>query len=102
VAVAGLLVAAGSVYLSAAVTWRQGALFLVGTMAGVVLYHAAFGFTSSWRATIAEKRGEGLRAQIAVVNVATLAMAGCPWGVTSAFALWGSKILAAVGVDVAS
>ncbi|MBM3770371.1 MAG: YeeE/YedE family protein [Acidimicrobiia bacterium] len=67
VAVAGLLVAAGVVYLSAAVTWRQGALFLVGTMAGIVLYHAAFGFTSSWRAMIAEKRGEGLRAQMVML-----------------------------------
>jgi hypothetical protein len=35
-------------------------------------------------------------------NVATLAIAGRPWGVTSAFALWGSKMVAALGVDVAS
>jgi uncharacterized protein len=39
---------------------------------------------------------------LAVVNIATLAVAGRPWGVTSAFALWGSKIVAATGVDVAS
>jgi len=39
---------------------------------------------------------------LAVVNMATLALAGRPWGVTSAFALWGSKVLAAVGVDVAA
>lgn len=39
---------------------------------------------------------------LAAVNVATLAIAGRPWGVTSAFALWGSKMMAAVGVDVAS
>jgi hypothetical protein len=29
-------------------------------------------------------------------------LAGRPWGVTSAFALWGSKALALTGVDVAS
>jgi uncharacterized membrane protein YedE/YeeE len=39
---------------------------------------------------------------LAAVNVATLALAGRPWGVTSAFALWGSKLLAGLGVDVAA
>lgn len=39
---------------------------------------------------------------LALVNCATLALAGRPWGVTSAFALWGSKLLAALGVEVAS
>jgi len=39
---------------------------------------------------------------LAAVNIATLTLAGRPWGVTSAFALWGSKMLAAVGVDVAA
>jgi len=39
---------------------------------------------------------------LAVVNVATLVLAGRPWGVTSAFALWGSKLVGAAGVDVAS
>jgi uncharacterized membrane protein YedE/YeeE len=41
-------------------------------------------------------------AALALVNVATLLMAGRPWGVTSAFALWGAKIAMALGVDVAS
>ncbi len=39
---------------------------------------------------------------LAIGNVATLYLAGRPWGVTSAFALWGSKIAANLGVDVAS
>ena len=39
---------------------------------------------------------------LAGVNIATLALAGRPWGVTSAFALWGSKMVAATGVDVAA
>jgi hypothetical protein len=38
---------------------------------------------------------------LAGINIATLALAGRPWGVTSAFALWGSKVLATSGVDVA-
>ncbi len=39
---------------------------------------------------------------LAIGNFATLYLAGRPWGVTSAFALWGSKIVAATGADVAS
>lgn len=39
---------------------------------------------------------------LAVLNFATLALAGRPWGVTSAFALWGAKGAAALGVDIAS
>jgi len=34
------------------------------------------------------------------VNIATLLLAGRPWGVTSAFALWGAKAMNAVGFDV--
>ena len=39
---------------------------------------------------------------LAIGNFATLYLSGHPWGVTSAFALWGSKIVAATGVDVGS
>jgi len=39
---------------------------------------------------------------LAVLNFATLALSGRPWGVTSAFALWGAKGFAALGLDVAS
>lgn len=39
---------------------------------------------------------------LAVLNAATLWLSGKPWGITSAFALWGSKLLAATGVDVGS
>ena len=36
---------------------------------------------------------------LAVLNAATLLLAGKPWGETSAFALWGSKMFTAFGVD---
>jgi uncharacterized membrane protein YedE/YeeE len=39
---------------------------------------------------------------LAGVNISTLVLAGRPWGVTSAFALWGSKALMVAGVDVVS
>ncbi|WP_373895739.1 YeeE/YedE family protein [Virgibacillus natechei] len=39
---------------------------------------------------------------LAVLNALTLMTRGTPWGITSAFALWGSKIAQFFGVDVAS
>jgi uncharacterized membrane protein YedE/YeeE len=39
---------------------------------------------------------------LVLLNFATLALAGRPWGVTSAFALWGAKAATLAGVDVAS
>ena len=64
-----LLIATAAAYLATAIDWRQSALFLVGTFAGVVLYHAAFGFTSSWRVFISDRRGAGLRAQMLMLAV---------------------------------
>ena len=61
-ALAGL--AAGALYLNATVNTRQSLLFLVGAGAGVALYHAAFGFTASWRTFITDRRGAGIRAQM--------------------------------------
>ncbi|MFD1037851.1 YeeE/YedE family protein [Virgibacillus byunsanensis] len=39
---------------------------------------------------------------LAVLNALTLMTRGAPWGVTSAFALWGSKVAQFFGIDVAS
>lgn len=39
---------------------------------------------------------------LGVVSLATLALLGRPWGITSAFTLWGAKALGAAGVDIAS
>lgn len=66
-----MLVAGGAVVVASAVSVRQSALFLVGVAAGLVLYHAAFGFTSSWRDLIANGRGGGLRAQMLMLAVTT-------------------------------
>jgi hypothetical protein len=68
-AVAAALIAVFAAYLTITVNWRQSALFLVGAFAGVVLYHAAFGFTSSWRVFISDRRGAGLRAQMLMLAV---------------------------------
>jgi uncharacterized membrane protein YedE/YeeE len=66
-AVTAVLIVLAAFYLNAIISWRQAALFLVGTGAGVVLYHAAFGFTSSWRVFISDRRGAGLRAQMVML-----------------------------------
>ncbi len=44
--------------------------------------------------------GAGLA--LALLNVATLLVAGHPWSITYGFGLWGAKIAQAVGVPVAS
>ncbi|MDM5316222.1 YeeE/YedE family protein [Fictibacillus sp. b24] len=39
---------------------------------------------------------------LALLNALTLAVKGSPWGITSAFALWGGKVMMASGVDVSA
>jgi len=41
-------------------------------------------------------------AAIGAVSLATLLLLGRPWGITSAFALWGAKIASMAGLDVES
>ncbi len=65
------VIAAGLVLLTVQVSPRQSLLFAIGVGAGLVLYHAAFGFTSSWRELITHGRGGGLRAQMLMLAVAT-------------------------------
>lgn len=59
-------------YLSNSYGWRQGALFIVGLAAGIILYHAAFGFTAAWREVANTGRGAGLRAQMIMLGVTVL------------------------------
>ena len=67
--VVGLALLIGAWLLNASFGWRIAALFGVGAAAGVVLYHAAFGFTSAWRIFIADGRGAGLRAQMLMLAI---------------------------------
>jgi uncharacterized membrane protein YedE/YeeE len=65
-------ITAAAIYLQTTINWRQSALFLVGVFAGIVLYHAAFGFTSAWRVFITDRRGAGLRAQMVMLAATCL------------------------------
>jgi len=71
-ATAATLLAVGTLVLAATVSWRQGALYLVGAALGITLYHALFGFTSAWRIFISDRRGVGLRAQMIMLAAAVL------------------------------
>ncbi|WP_051530112.1 YeeE/YedE family protein [Halomonas halodenitrificans] len=71
------VVAAGALLLGALAVGavfgaRLGALMVVGGLLGMVLYHAAFGFTAAWRVFITERRGRGLRAQMVMLAIAVL------------------------------
>jgi uncharacterized membrane protein YedE/YeeE len=70
-AIAALVIVVGATYLARTVDARIAALFVVGALLGVTLYHAAFGFTSAWRVFIADGRGAGLRAQMVMLAVGT-------------------------------
>ncbi|MDR5740282.1 MULTISPECIES: YeeE/YedE family protein [unclassified Caballeronia] len=67
--IAALLLLAGAWYLAQTASPRQAALYIVGALLGIALYHAAFGFTSAWRVFIADGRGAGLRAQMLMLAV---------------------------------
>ncbi|NIA53880.1 YeeE/YedE family protein [Massilia sp. TW-1] len=64
-----LLILLGAWYLAQTVDTKHAALFVVGALPGLALYHAAFGFTSAWRVFIADGRGAGLRAQMIMLAV---------------------------------
>lgn len=67
---AAFALVAGATAIGLVVNPKQAALYVLGAALGLVLYHAAFGFTSAWRVFIADRRGEGLRAQMVMLAVA--------------------------------
>ena len=99
-AITAVLIVLAAWYLNAAISWRQAALFLVGAAAGVVLYHAAFGFTSSWRVFISDRRGAGLRAQMLMLALTCIVF----FPLLAAGTFWGTPVrgsISPVGIGVA-
>ena len=62
-----------TLYLARLFGWRHALLFVVGAFAGLVLYHASFGFTTAWRVLLSDRRSAGLRAQMLMLAVAATA-----------------------------
>jgi uncharacterized membrane protein YedE/YeeE len=50
----------------------QAMLVLIGAGMGIALSHSGFGFAGAWRAALVERRGGGLRAQLALLALLTL------------------------------
>jgi uncharacterized protein len=69
--VSGLLLIGG--FAGSAGGVRLVILVLIGAFAGIALYHAGFGFTAAWRRFILEGRSVGIRAQIILIGVTSLA-----------------------------
>jgi len=67
-----LLLLAGVFYFNNLAGWRQAALWIVGALLGVTLYHASFGFTQAWRVFVSDRRAAGLRAQMLMLGVGVL------------------------------
>ncbi|MDE0202497.1 MAG: YeeE/YedE family protein [Rhodospirillaceae bacterium] len=100
VAVAGTLIAAGVVALAVTVDGRLAALLVVGGLAGLALHHALFGFAASTRRFLVDRRGAGVRAQLLMIGLASVAFVPLLAG-GSAFGQGLGGALAPVGVSVA-
>ncbi len=72
VAFAMIFFLAGAVFLAVAVSWKQAALYLIAGVLGLTLYHARYGFTTSFRTFILERRGAAIRAQMVMFLIANL------------------------------
>ncbi len=67
-----VLLALGAAWAWAGQGGRQAALWGLGAALGLALFHATFGFTGAFRRLLAEGRGAGLRAQMAMLAAASL------------------------------
>ena len=100
-AITAMAIVLAAWYLNAVISWRQAALFIVGAFAGVVLYHAAFGFTSAWRVFISDRRGAGLRAQMLMLALTCVVF----FPLLAAGSLFGQPLrgsVSPIGVGVAA
>lgn len=71
-AVAAFLLLAGALYLVETVSIKQSALWMIGALLGITLYHSSFGFTHAWRVFIADRRGDGVRAQMLMLALGVI------------------------------
>ncbi len=83
-------------------------LALLGALAWLTMFIELrlHGGLAPRRATVSVLQGPWSRRTgaiaLAVMGILTFVVLGRPWGITSAFALWGAKVAAAMGFDAAS
>ena len=90
---------AGGLALGAG-NWKHGALFIVGGMLGMGLFHGAFGFTAAYRRAILHRDVSGVNAQLLMLAAASLLFAP----VLAAGSVFGHGVtgaVAPVGVQLA-
>ncbi|MFD2181377.1 YeeE/YedE family protein [Rhodoplanes azumiensis] len=71
-AIAATVLTLGAAWLASASGWRFAALWIVGALLGVALYHAAFGFTHGFRVLFIERRSAHVRAQMLLLGTTVL------------------------------
>lgn len=94
------MLGAGAIWIGEDQGTRMASLFGLGGLLGLVLYHAAFGFTSAWRRLLVNGDGAGLRAQMVMLALATIIFMPA----ISGGALFGQPVVGAiapVGISVA-
>jgi uncharacterized protein len=87
VVLAACVLLAGGLWMIQFQGWHQVRLYAVGLVLGLVLYHAAFGFTGAWRQALIRRQTAGVEAQLLMLAVGTLLFApaladGELWGAT--------------------
>ena len=86
--------------IAAVATAKLALLFVTGIALGLALYQSVFGFTSAFRALIAERRSAGFRAQMIMLGAACMLF----FPALASGTLWGQPVLgfvSPVGVSVA-
>ncbi|MDH7785410.1 putative membrane protein YedE/YeeE [Ochrobactrum sp. 19YEA23] len=62
----------GVAVIGTLVSLTQAMLFMTGTMIGLALYHASFGFTGGWRRFATEGRSRSMRAQFLMIGLTAI------------------------------
>jgi uncharacterized membrane protein YedE/YeeE len=79
---------------------RQGVLLAIGLALGVALYHSRFGFTSAWRRLVSVGQGDGLRAHLLMLAVASAIFAPILSAGAGLFGMSAAGSVAPVGLSV--
>ncbi|MFQ5954691.1 MAG: YeeE/YedE family protein [Kiloniellales bacterium] len=99
------LPSAGAVSLGTALGWPQAVVVQLGLVAAIAaaLWAMTGAAPAAWRGIVRAYWPLILGAvALAVLNFATLAVAGHPWSITWAFTLWGAKSAALMGWDAST